>query len=147
MHSLAPTVVAPLSKLGRNRIFLLMSAAATGVSPSRNLSAMSFKALLDAWLGEQSPELSEEHYSVRLPVDDAARLAALTEMFPGTTPERLITDLLHTGLDEIEAAMPYVEGTTVIREDEFGDPVYEDVGMTPRFLDLVKNHRRRLDKS
>ena len=108
---------------------------------------MSFKALLDAWLGEQSPELYEEHYAVRLPVDDAARLAALTEMFPGTTPERLITDLLHIGLDEIEAAMPYVEGTRVIREDEFGDPVYEDVGMTPRFLDLVKSHRRRLDGS
>ena len=108
---------------------------------------MSFKALLDAWLGERSPELSEEHFSIRLSVDDAARLAALTEIFPGTTPERIISDLLHTGLDEIEAAMPYVAGSRVIREDEFGDPVYEDVGMTPRFLEAVKSHRRRLDKS
>jgi hypothetical protein len=108
---------------------------------------MSFKALLDAWLGERSPELSEERYSIQLPVDDAARLAALAALFPGASPERIITDLLHTGLDEIEAAMPYVPGSRIIREDEFGDPVYEDVGMTPRFLELVKSHRRRLGKS
>jgi len=108
---------------------------------------MSFKALLDSWLGAHSPELSDERYAICLSVDDAARIEALTELFPGTSAEQVIADLLHTGLDEIEAAMPYVPGSKVIREDEFGDPVYEDVGLTPRFLDLVRNNRKQLDRA
>lgn len=108
---------------------------------------MPFKALLDSWRDTPNPELSSERYSIRLPTDDAARITALAELFPGTSPESIIADLLHAGLDEIEAAMPYEAGEKVIREDEFGDPVYEDVGLTPRFLDLVRQHRDKLDPS
>ena len=32
--------------------------------------------------------------------------------------------------------MPYVPGKKVISTDEQGDPVYEDVGPTPRFMEL-----------
>ena len=39
--------------------------------------------------------------------------------------------LLRAGLDEIEAAMPYERGPKVISRDDQGDPVYEDVGLTP----------------
>lgn len=106
---------------------------------------MPFKTLLDTWSGKRKAKLCEERYAVRLPVDDAARLAALAELFPGNTPDTLITDLLHAALDEVEASMPYVAGDTVIREDEFGDPIYEDVGLTPRFLETVKAHRRTLN--
>lgn len=106
---------------------------------------MSFKTLLDTWSGKREAVLSEERYAVRLPIDDAARLAALAELFPGNSPDALITDLLRAALDEIEASMPYVAGDNVIREDEFGDPIYEDVGMTPRFLELVKAQRRDLN--
>lgn len=108
---------------------------------------MSFKSLLDNWSGSREPELAEEHYSIRLPVDDAARIRALAELYPGNLPENLVTDLLHAALDEIEAAMPYIPGDKVIREDEFGDPIYEDIGMTPRFLELVKTYRKQLGGS
>jgi len=107
---------------------------------------MSFKALLDRWRLTPPPEMSEERYSIHLPSEDAARIEALGELFPGTAVEQIISDLLHTGLDEVEASMPYVPGDKVILEDEFGDPIYEDVGMTPKFLDLVRNHRKQLDK-
>lgn len=130
-----------------NALFDNVSRIHRGDAPDRTTEAMSFKALLDNWLGERSPELSEERYSIHLPADDAARISALTELFPGTSPEQIIADLLHTGLDEIEAAMPYVPGSKIIREDEFGDPIYEDVGMTPRFLELVKSHRGKLGGS
>lgn len=105
---------------------------------------MSFKSLLDNWSGSREPELAEEHYSIRLPIDDVARIRALAELFPGNLPEHLVTDLLSAALDEIEASMPYVAGDNVIREDEFGDPIYEDIGMTPRFLDLIKAYRKQL---
>ena len=105
---------------------------------------MSFKALLDRWQVDPAPPLADERYSIRLPVDDAARIAALAELFPEIPAERIIADLLHAGLEEVEAAMPYEAGERVIREDEFGDPVYEDVGMTPRFVELVRQKRAAL---
>lgn len=108
---------------------------------------MPFKALLDTWAENRKPQASPERYSVRLSLADAARLNALCEMFPGNDPEQIITDLLREALDEVEAAMPYVAGETVIREDEYGDPIYEDAGMTPRFLELVKRHRAELSDS
>ena len=105
---------------------------------------MRFKTLLDNWSRQRNRERTEEYYSIRLAGGDAARLAALSELFPGNDPEDLITDLLGAAQDEVEAAMPYEAGERVIREDEFGDPVYEDVGLTPRFLELVREHRARL---
>jgi hypothetical protein len=41
--------------------------------------------------------------------------------------------------------MPYIAGKRVISTDEQGDPVYEDIGPTPRFMELARKHRRRLD--
>lgn len=105
---------------------------------------MSFKQLLDSWRESAAAPRTVSAYAVRLPLDDAAQLAALAEMFPGRTPEQLISELLGQALREVAAAMPYVPGQRVISTDEQGDPVYEDVGPTPRFMELTRNHRRAL---
>jgi hypothetical protein len=106
---------------------------------------VTFKELLDSWRERSAVPRTAEAYAVRLPVDDAARLAALAEMFPGRAPEQLITELLGVALNEVAAAMPYIAGKRVISTDEQGDPVYEDIGPTPRFMELARKHRRRLD--
>lgn len=108
---------------------------------------MSFKELLDSWRERAAAPRTARAYAVRLPVDDAARLAALAELFPGRGPEQLITELLGAALKEVAAAMPYVAGQRVISTDEQGDPVYEDAGLTPRFMELARQHRRQLDGS
>jgi hypothetical protein len=41
--------------------------------------------------------------------------------------------------------MPYVAGARVISTDEQGDPVYEDVGPTPRFIQLTRAHRKQIE--
>ena len=101
---------------------------------------MSFKELLESWRAQAAAPRTAASYAVRLPLDDAARLAALAEMFPGRTREQLITELLGQALKELVAAMPYVPGTRVISTDEQGDPVYEDAGPTPRFMALSRTH-------
>lgn len=106
-----------------------------------------FKSLLDRWKKDPPPTLTAREYAVRLPLDDASRLHALTELFPGRTAEELITDLLHAGLDEIAAAMPYEAGPTIISRDDQGDPVYEDVGLTPRFVELTRKIKKSLRAS
>jgi hypothetical protein len=55
--------------------------------------------------------------------------------------------LLGAGLDEIAAAMPYEKGPKVISRDDHGDPVYEDVGLTPRFVELTRKYKKNLETS
>ena len=105
---------------------------------------MTFRTLLDDWQSKTAPTLTTTEYAVRLSVDDAARIHALAEMY-GRERESIITDLLGEALRELEAAMPYVRGSKVISTDEQGDPIYEDVGPTPRFMTLTRAHRRSLE--
>jgi len=105
---------------------------------------VSFKELLDHWRSGASAPRTARTYAVRLPLDDAARLGALADMFPGRSSEQLITELLGVALQELAAAMPYEPGARVISTDDQGDPVYEDVGPTPRFMALTRAHRRTL---
>jgi len=108
---------------------------------------MSFTSLLDSWNKQEPSATTDTDYSVRLAVNDAARIHALVELYPGMDTERIITDLISASLDELEAAMPYVPGERVIREDDHGDPVYEDTGPTPRFLELARKHQKRLQNN
>ena len=106
---------------------------------------MKFKPLLDRWKKDPPPVLTAKEYAIRLPLDDAARLHALVELFPGRSVEEIVTDLLHAGLEEIAAAMPYEPGPKIISRDDHGDPVYEDVGMTPRFVELTRRLKKHLE--
>jgi len=106
--------------------------------------ALSFRSLLDSWQQKTPPVLAATEIPVRLSVDDAARLQALADLYPGHTPESLITDILGVALRELEAAMPYVRGAKVISRDEQGDPIYEDAGPTPKYNELMRKHRRQL---
>ncbi len=105
---------------------------------------MKFKPLLDHWKRPGGPLLTAEAYSVRLPLDDASRLQALAALFPGRKLEEIITDLLHVGLDEIAESMPYEPGPRIISRDDHGDPLYEDAGLTPRFVELTRQFRKSL---
>ena len=105
---------------------------------------MKFKPLLDRWKKEAAPVRTAKEYAIRLELDDASRLHALAELFPGQPLELIITDLLHAGLDEIAAAMPYEAGPKIISRDDHGDPAYEDVGLTPRFVELTRKYKKEL---
>ncbi len=105
---------------------------------------MKFKSLLDRWKKTAAPQKTAQEYSIRLALDDAARLHALAELFPGQPLEAILSDLLRTSLDEIAAAMPYERGSKVISSDDHGDPLYEDVGLTPRFVELTRRFKKEL---
>jgi hypothetical protein len=106
---------------------------------------VSFKELLESWRETAAAPRTARKFAVQLPRDAAAQLAALADMFPGRAPEQLITELLGAALKELAAAMPYIAGQRVISTDEQGDPIYEDVGPTPRFMELTRQHRRTLE--
>jgi hypothetical protein len=103
-----------------------------------------FKVLLDRWKKEAAPARTAKEYAVRLHLEDAARLHALAALFPDRRIEELISDLLHAGLDEVAAAMPYEPGPKIISRDDHGDPAYEDIGLTPRFVELTRRFKKDL---
>mgnify|MGYP001436790784 CR=1 FL=1 len=108
---------------------------------------MKFKVLLDEWQKKTAPARTAAEYPVRLPVEDAARIHALADLFPGQSKEAIITDLIGLALQELAASMPYVPGKKVISQDEQGDPIYEDVGITPRFMELTRKYKKKLASS
>jgi hypothetical protein len=102
------------------------------------------KDLLTDWESAPRTHVTAREYAVRLPIRDAARLEALAEMYPGIGISGIITDLISAGLDELQSAMPYIQGDRVVEEDEFGDPVYEDAGLSPRFHRLSRARSKDL---
>ena len=105
------------------------------------------KELLERWQSQAAGRITTHTYPVHLDLADAARIHALAELFPGRSREQIITDLLSAALDELAAAMPYVAGSKVISNDEQGDPIYEDAGLTPRFIALTRKHQQLLKGS
>ena len=87
---------------------------------------------------EQKATLRSKQVDCSFPVseEDLIRIEALAEVY-NLPRESLVATLLHTVLTEVEEKMPYREGTRVIRMEE-GDPIYEDIGPTPRYL-AIKN--------
>ena len=105
---------------------------------------MKISALLNDWEVHSQDKRPQVKLSTNVPLKQLAHVMALVEMFPGRTREQIIADLLEFALGELEAALPYKEGDKVVAEDEFGNPVYEDRGLTPRYLELSKKHLQEL---
>ena len=107
---------------------------------------MKIRDLLEEWEKSASEERAPHKYTIKLPLSVAARVRALVEMYPGRSESEIIVDLLATALDEFLEVLPYVQGKTIIRKDDFGEPVYEDVGLTPRFIELTNKYTMFLEK-
>jgi len=106
---------------------------------------MRIKELLSQWESSNRPSRAVKEFRVQLPLEEAAQILALKEMFPDRNEQQLIADLLSAVLGEIEQHFPYIAGKK-IAEDEFGDPVFEDVGLTPRFLQLTRKYVHLLEQ-
>ena len=105
---------------------------------------MKIRDLVNEWEDHARGTLSHTRWQVQLDVEAAARLAALCEMYPRRHPEDLLGELVAAALHDLEENFPYVRGSRVVATDEQGDPLYEDIGPTPRFLALARQHRERL---
>lgn len=82
---------------------------------------------------------NEREVTLKIDHEDLIRLQALSEVF-GLSTDQIGAQLLHTILQEVEEKLPYRAGPRVIRVED-DDPVYEDIGPTPRYLEA----KRRLE--
>lgn len=107
---------------------------------------MKIRDLVKTWDSSARGPLSRATYCIPLDVESAARLAALAELFPKRHPEELLGELVGAALQELEASFPYVKGSKVVATDEQGEPLYEDIGLTPRFLALARKHIQEISQ-
>ena len=105
---------------------------------------MRIAELIQRWTETTQSGTAVRTYAVRLPLRDAARIEALRVMYPNRSESQLMADLIRAALDELEVAMPYVPGNRIIAEDDYGDPIYEDLGPTPQFYSLSHEILRKL---
>ncbi|MDP3814768.1 pilin assembly protein [Pseudomonas sp.] len=107
---------------------------------------MKIRELIRHWEQNAKGSLTRSPYQIHLDLESAARLATLQEMYPKRHIEELLGELLGAALEELEASLPYVKGSQVVATDEQGDPLYEDIGLTPRFLALSRKHLELLNQ-
>ncbi|MFT6153732.1 MAG: hypothetical protein ACJA0E_000028 [Bermanella sp.] len=97
---------------------------------------MNVRDLMSSWESASTKDDAEEKYNIRLPIKDAARIEALAGLYPGLHKNEVLSQLVAVALDEVERQMPYKPGKKVVAKDELGDPLYEDIGLTPKYLEL-----------
>ena len=108
---------------------------------------MKIRELAQHWEENAKGRLTKTEYAIHLDVESAARLAAIAEMYPKRNTEELLGELIGAALEELETSFPYIRGQQVVATDEEGDPLYEDVGPTPRFLNLSRRYLHDLSSS
>ncbi|MBA1203750.1 pilin assembly protein [Pseudomonas capeferrum] len=108
---------------------------------------MKIRELVQHWEQNAKGHMSPTGHVLHLDMESEARLAALIDMYPKRQPEELLGELVAAALEELEASFPYIRGQQVIATDEEGDPLYEDIGPTPRFLALSRRHLHDLSSN
>ncbi len=108
---------------------------------------MKIRELAQHWEQNAAGRMSPTSHVLHLDLESEARLAALIDMYPKRKAEELLGELVAAALEEVEASFPYVPGRQVIATDEEGDPLYEDIGSTPRFLALSRHHLHTLSNT
>ncbi|MCG8311754.1 MAG: pilin assembly protein [Pseudomonadales bacterium] len=105
---------------------------------------MRVKDLASKWGIRSKANKTEKLYEIHLKDVDAAKVAAIASLFDVHSEEEIISDLLSAALNEFEESLPYKQGNKVVALDEENDPIYEDAGLTPRFLRLKEEKLKTL---
>lgn len=92
----------------------------------------SLSRLLDEWEGRARKVNGRKQESLSIYKSDVIKLEALAKMYQLPLDD-VVATLVHEALNELEAKMPYVQGTKVIRIED-GEEIYEDAGPMPRYL-------------
>jgi hypothetical protein len=101
-----------------------------------------FSQLLGRWEKRSTDNADLIAATIAIHEPDQIKLQALAELYQ-LQEDEITGHLLHQALKALEAAMPYVPGSKVIRIEE-GDDIYEDIGPLPRYIEAQKQLRKKL---
>jgi len=102
--------------------------------------------LVTRWHEEHKYPLTPKQISIRLPIDVAAKVSALCEIYPARTKTEIIADLVAASVEQLIGALPSEKGDLLESESVPGQiRVYEDVGPKGRFLKATAGYLRSLE--
>ena len=100
------------------------------------------KDLAKIWEAPDNTRLTTKQISIRLPIHVAAKISAISEMYPRRTKTEIIGDLLAAALDQFPEGLsnePYIQEQGVVY------PEVESCGDRGRYEGLVKKYFEELD--
>lgn len=98
------------------------------------------------WSAPDNTRLTSKQFSFRLPVHVAAKIAALSEMYPHRTRTEIVGDLLATAIDEFLNGLPYRQGEYVGTDPQTGEEIHRDIGPRAKFWELADKHYMELER-
>ncbi len=105
---------------------------------------MDVDELIEGWEIRDAEPLTIGELTLRLTVHDAARLAALDDLYPARGRDALVRDLLAFALDAVEGALPSVDAEEIVSETDEGEPLYAQDGPAVRFRERCEHHSAAL---
>ena len=104
---------------------------------------MKIEQLISRWKMLPQEEFDGEKYTVKISHSEAAKIEAIQKLYSGLNSQMVIHQLLVSALNSFEEALPYVQGSRITGEDEFGDPIFEDIGDMPKYLKFIEKHHQK----
>lgn len=101
--------------------------------------------LTKVWDAPDNSKLTPKQISLRLPIQVAAKISALCEMYPRKSKTEIIGDLLATALDQFVEGLEYVDGKLLATLPDTHEEIYEDIGPRSRFSALTEKHLNELE--
>ena len=103
--------------------------------------------LVHRWHEDPQYPLTPRQTSIRLPIDVAAKVAALCEIYPARTKSEIIADLVTSSIEQLVRALPSEKGELLEVESVSGQVrVYQDIGLKGRYLEATARHLRHLEQ-
>lgn len=106
--------------------------------------SVNVEELVASWESTQEDKKKEVQLHCQLPMGLVAKIAALVDLYPDKSQDDIIRELLSIAVAQVESAFPYVPGPKVVAEDDQCDPVYEDLGPSPKFHQFMRKHLKAL---
>jgi hypothetical protein len=87
---------------------------------------MKTQHLHEMWSGPDNTRLTSKQFSFRFPIHIAAKIEALSEMYPQKNRTQIVADLLTSALDDLERSLPGALGDKV--DPRWNDEIARQVG-------------------
>ncbi|WP_175626509.1 MULTISPECIES: hypothetical protein [Oxalobacteraceae] len=101
--------------------------------------------LVNLWSAPDNSRLTAKQLSFRLPVEIAAKLSALCELYPNKNRTEIVGDLLRSAIADVEKALPSYAGAYVDKHPDTGEEMYREEGVKAKFRELANKYHRELE--
>lgn len=103
------------------------------------------KDLVKVWDAPDNSKLTPKQWSIRLPIQVAAKINALCDIYPRKTKTEIISDLLATALDQVAEALPCEDGRLLGHHPDTKEEIREMIGIKQDYYSLTQKYLKEFE--